>query len=143
AKVPALWQQEERLALLSLDEHMRAALIQAKRAQVHRYERGIPLRVAEAAGVGYLPAALLRLPKVRKQRNLLLRWVERLLFPLHSPDGKGYIGRSLWRWVPGMDENIHKALLDRPRTPRRWIKTNPAGWFGYDPDQLSGNIMLV
>ena len=143
AKAPPLWQQEERLALLSLDEQMREALMQSKRAQAYLHEREIPLRVAQAAGVGYLPAALLRLPKVQEQRNLLHRWVERLLFPLQSPDGKGYIGRSLWRWVPGMDENAHKALLDRPRTARRWIKTNPAGWFGYDPDQLSENIMLV
>jgi len=143
AKAPPLWQQRERLALLSLDEQMREALMRSRRAQAYLQERGIPLRVAQATGVGYLPAALLQLPRVREQRNLLQRWVERLLFPLQSPDGRGYIGRSLWRWVPGMDENAHKALLDRPRTPRRWIKTNPAGWFGYDPDQLSRNVILV
>ena len=140
--VPA-WQQEERLALLSLDEQMREALGQSERAQAYLRERCVRLRVAQAAGVGYLPATLLRAPKVREKRALLQRWAERLLFPLHSPDGQGYIGRSLWRWVPGMDENLHKAILERPRMPRRWIKTNPAGWFGYDPDHLARSLILV
>jgi hypothetical protein len=79
----------------------------------------------------------------QKQRAILRRWEERILFPLASPSGKGYIGRSLWRWQPGMDENAHKSLLDQPRRPRRWIKTNPAGWFGVDSDQLSSSIILV
>ncbi len=142
-KVPPLWQQEERLALLSLDKEMQEALAQSTSARAYLAERGIPLSIAQATGVGYLPAALLRLPRVQAKRLLLRRWAGRLLFPLHSPDGKGYIGRSLWRWVPGMDENAHKALLDKPGAPRRWIKTNPAGWFGYDPEQLSRNIILV
>lgn len=143
AKAPPLWQQEERLALLSLDKQMRNALIHSERARAYLHERGIPLRVALAAGIGYLPVVLLRHPRVYEKQALLRRWTERLLFPLDSPDGKGYIGRSLWRWVPGMDENEHKALLDQPRAPRRWIKTNPAGWFGYQPDELSRGIILV
>ena len=32
-----------------------------------------------------------------------------------------------------------KPLLDRPGAPRRWIKTNPAGWFGYEAPQCSRN----
>ena len=142
AKAPPLWQQEERLALLSLDEQMRLALQQFPRARAYLRERGIPLRIAVDAGVGYLPPELLR-TQGKEKRELLPRWGERLLFPLDSLDGKGYIGRSLWHWVPGMDENRHKALLDGPGTPRRWIKTNPAGWFGYDPDTLSRHVILV
>ena len=42
-----------------------------------------------------------------------------------------------------MDENAHRSLLDQARRPRRWIKTNPAGWFGYDLDRLSGCLVLV
>jgi hypothetical protein len=79
----------------------------------------------------------------QKQRRILGRWAERLLFPLTSLAGKGYIGRSLWHWQPGMDENVHKMLLDQPRRPRRWIKTNPAGWFGVDLDELSSSIIIV
>ncbi len=30
-----------------------------------------------------------------------------------------------------------------PHAPKRWIKTNPAGWFGYEPAQLSDNLILV
>ncbi len=29
-----------------------------------------------------------------------------------------------------MDENAHKARLEAPGAPRRWEKTNPAGWYG-------------
>ena len=78
-----------------------------------------------------------------KERELLRRWVDRMLFPLNSPFGRGYIGRSLWHWQPGMNETIHKALLERPGSPKRWIKTNPAGWFGMEFELLPDTIMLV
>ena len=43
-----------------------------------------------------------------------------------------------------MDENAHKALLDQPGAPRRWIKTNPAGWFGFEkPACLTEWVVLV
>jgi len=42
-----------------------------------------------------------------------------------------------------MDETIHKALLERPGSPKRWIKTNPAGWFGVECEQLPDTIFLV
>src|SRR5215472_8576329 len=57
--------------------------------------------------------------------------------------GGGYIGRSLWHWQQGMNETVHKTLLDRPGSPKRWIKTNPAGWFSADFEQLPQTIMLV
>jgi len=137
------WQQDELTMLLSLDEQMCKALVHSQRAQAYLRERGIPLEVALATGVRYLPPGLINNLETQKQRGILLRWAERILFPLASPAGKGYIGRSLWHWQPGMDENTHKSLLEQPRRPRRWIKTNPAGWFGVDPDQLSSSIILV
>lgn len=82
-------------------------------------ERGIPLKSALETGAGYVPATLLNGPEMRKQRNLLRRWADRMLFPLNSLDGGGYIGRSLWHWQPGMNETIHKALLERPGSPKR------------------------
>ena len=142
-KATPKWQQDELAALLSLDEQMRKALIHSQRAQAYLNERGIPLNVALASGVRYLPPAMINNLEAQKQRAILRRWEERILFPLASPAGKGYIGRSLWHWQPGMDENAHKSLLDQPRRPRRWIKTNPAGWFGVDSDQLSSSIILV
>src|SRR5258708_15206839 len=43
-----------------------------------------------------------------------------------------------------MHENAHKALLDRPGAPKRWIKTNPVGWVGIDALQHSqGPLILV
>lgn len=122
---------------------MQAALAQSPQALQYLEERGIPLAIARAAGVGYLPSSVLSRPELHIKRSILRRWADRILFPLISPSGKGYIGRSLWRWQPGMDENVHKSLLDQPNSPRRWIKTNPAGWFGPEPEQLAGCVILV
>jgi hypothetical protein len=140
--IPA-WQQEELHTLRALDEQMRWTLAHSQRAQLYLHERGIPLLTALEAGVGYVPSVLLRRPELRKKRGLLRRWVDRLLFPLNSPFGRGYIGRSLWHWKPGMNETIHKALLERSGSPKRWIKTNPAGWFGVECEQIPDTIMLV
>jgi Toprim-like len=137
------WQQDELEALLALDGQMRQALVYSQRARLYLRERGIPLAVALASGAGYLSSTLLNGPEMRKQRGLLRRWADRLLFPLNSPDGRGYIGRALWHWQPGMNETAHKALLERPGSPKRWIKTNPAGWFGADFARLSDTITLV
>ena len=137
------WQQDERDALCALDNRMRRSLVDSPRARLYLRERGIPLRVALATGVGYLPAALLNGTQMRMKRGVLRRWADRMIFPLYSPYGRGYIGRALWQWQPGMNETTHKALLERPASPKRWIKTNPAGWFGPDGEQLADTIMLV
>ena len=140
--IPA-WQQEELHTLQALDRQMRWALAQSRRAQMYLHERSIPLKTALEAGVGYVPLALLERQEMRKEHEVLRRWVDRLIFPLNSPFGRGYIGRSLWHWKPGMNETIHKALLERPGSPKRWIKTYPAGWFGVELEQLLDTIMLV
>ncbi|HZU69751.1 MAG TPA: toprim domain-containing protein [Ktedonobacteraceae bacterium] len=137
------WQRDELAWLLSLEQQMRAALKQSARARAYLRERGIPLEVAIDTGVCYLPAEIMNRPELRGQRRILQRWTDRMLFPLVSPYGKGFIGRSLWQWKPGMDENAHKELLDKPGRPRRWIKTNPAGWFGTDLEQFPRSIVLV
>jgi DNA primase len=41
-----------------------------------------------------------------------------------------------------MDENQHKAVLEQ-RNIRRWIKTNPAGWFSSHPAQFAQTLVLV
>ncbi len=137
------WQQDELHALCELDGQMRSALVYAQRARAYMSERGIPLKIALATGVGYLPSALLNGPQMRKQRGLLRRWADRIIFPLNSPDGRGYIGRSLWHWQPGMNETTHKALLDQPGSPKRWIKTCPAGWFSADFEGDPRAVILV
>ena len=143
ARLPPAWQQEEVATLLALEEQLRAALAHAPRAQAYLEERKIPLELAFATGVSYLPPTMLDTSICAEKQRILQRWKERLIFPLASPVGRGYIGRSLWRWQPGMDENVHKTLLEQEHAPKRWIKTNPAGWFGYDPEQLAESLILV
>jgi DNA primase len=124
---------------------MRAALASSRRVQLYLSERGIPATLALASGVGYFSrAAWEQAPVSTEHRSILKRWIGRIIFPLGSPDGQGFIGRTLLKWEPGMDENAHKALLDQPGAPRRWIKTNPAGWFGFDaPACLDERVVLV
>ena len=139
------WQQEEVAALIAVAPLMREALASSRRAQLYLTERALPPAIALASGVGYLSrAAWEQAPVSTEQQHLLKRWIGRIIFPLGSPDGQGFIGRTLLKWEPGMDENAHKALLDQPGAPRRWIKTNPAGWFGFDaPACLAEQVVLV
>jgi len=124
---------------------MREELASSRRAQLYLTERGIPATLALASGVGYFSrAAWEQAPVSTEHRSILKRWIGRIIFPLGSPSGQGFIGRTLLKWEPGMDENAHKALLDQQGRPRRWIKTNPAGWFGFDaPGCLAEQVVLV
>ncbi len=137
------WQHDERDVLSRLDAPMGRSLASSLRARQYLRERGIPLGVALAAGVGYIPPAWLQEPRLRRQHGLLQRWADRIVFPLYSPTGRGYIGRTLWQWQPGMKETTHKALLEHASGPKRWIKTNPAGWFGPNEEQAAETIILV
>jgi DNA primase len=126
------WQREEVAALQAALPLMQEALASSWRAGRYLDERGVPLASASAAGIGYLSRSVWEQISPLEAQHLLKRWIGRILFPLTSPYGQGFIGRTLLKWEPGMDENTHKVLLDRPGAPRRWIKTNPAGWFGGD-----------
>jgi len=142
---PPHWQQEEVTALVAVAPLMREALASSRRALTYLTERALPPAIALASGVGYLShAAWEKAPVSTELQRLLKRWIGRIIFPLGSPSGQGFIGRTLLQWEPGMDENTHKALLDQPGAPRRWIKTNPAGWFGFDaPACLEEQLVLV
>ncbi len=140
-EIPA-WQQDELTLLQSLHQYMSRSLLSSRRVREYLKTRGISLEVARAAGVCYLPPSILdELGESECQK--MRRWADRVIFPLVSPEGYGYIGRSLWGWRPGMDENRHRALLEQAQGPRRWIKTNPAGWFSDDLAHLSQKIILV
>lgn len=137
------WQQAELSALSVLEKQFSGALMSSERARAYLEGRGIPLSIALRTGVGYLaPAQVARLLDTGS-RSLVRRWSTRMLFPLISPHGRGYIGRSLWRWQPGMHEQLHKRILEQPNSPRRWIKTNPAGWFCTPFEQFAEHIILV
>ncbi len=147
------WQQEERSLLTNLYPRMQAALASSERAQAYLYERAIPLNVAQAAGVVYLPPSALKSPDLQAQQPHVAKWADRLIFPLWASDGRrGYAGRTLRLWKPGMDENEHKRLVDEfdsqagkdeRRKIRRWRKTNPAGWFGVGSKSLAPCVVVV
>ena len=139
------WQHDEVAALRAVTPLMHASLTASRWVQGYLNERGIPPTRASAAHIGYLSrCAWEQAPVSTEQHSLLKRWIGRIVFPLGSPNGGGFIGRTLLRWEPGMDENAHKALLDQPGAPRRWIKTNPAGWFGFEaPGLLTERVILV
>lgn len=141
------WQQEERAALTALAPLLRSSLLTSRRAHLYLAERGIPVVLAQSSGMGYLSHAVWEqagASLAAEQHTRLRRWIGRLLFPLHAPDGCGFIGRTLVGWQPGMDENAHKVALEQFGMPRRWIKTNPAGWFGFaEPGRLSETLILV
>lgn len=121
---PEAWQRAELEALTRWYPRMRQRL-EDDRARAYLEARGIPWEIADGAGVGYVPADA-------RLGGSLAKWRDRLIFPLGSPAGTGYAGRSLWGWRLGMDENEHKAMLEAdPEAPRRWEKTYPAGWLGY------------
>src|SRR5207248_750633 len=113
AGTPEEWQQAERSLLTDLYPRMRTALASSERAQTYLQERAIPLEVAQAAGVVYLPPAALNSPDLQGQRPLLEKWMDALIFPLLASSGqRGYAARTLRLWEPGMDENKHKELLE-------------------------------
>jgi hypothetical protein len=145
ATILPAWQQAEDTALQAITPLVREELVSSRHVQVYLEERCIPTNVAIAEGIGYLSrVSWERLTLPDEQRALLKRWIGRIIFPLHGPDGQGFIGRTLVKWSRGMDENTHKALLDHPDAPRRWIKTNPAGWFGFaHPERLASAVVLV
>ncbi|GHO49167.1 toprim domain-containing protein [Ktedonospora formicarum] len=144
----AAWQRQEVASLLHLHGLLGQALTSftlgdSWQAQAYLEARHIPLDIAAATGVGYLPHELAT--RQASGERLLQRWVDRLLFPLTAPEGRGYIGRSLWRWQTCLDENVHKALLEdaSDEAPKRWIKTNPAGWFSEPPVQWAEHVIIV
>src|SRR5579859_1536082 len=83
--------------------------------------RGFTLEQAAALGMGYIP---MRQEIGRNPGELLSAWRGRVLFPLTGPKGvRGYAGRSLWKWAPGMSAEQHRRVLEvdeKNRIPRHY-----------------------
>lgn len=127
------WQTEEVQLLHALQAQgaLRLDREAAWNGQAYLEARHIPLQLAIAAGVGYLGAG------AGQKERLLQRWEDRLIFPLATfgaPLTRGFAGRLLWQWQGCQDETAHKQHLERNER-KRWIKTNPAGWF-WEPKHL-------
>lgn len=148
---PPRWQQDELLALFRVYE---AGFLQAQLghplSQAYLDGRGTPMQVARMTGMGYLP----RFEEIPRQFRwdgsvqLPSWWCNRIIFPVGVwwPDGTtrlGFSGRSLQGWRPGMNDQEHKSMLELPGMPRRWRKTWPHGWFGYEPAELGRWVVLV
>ena len=140
------WQQNECAALLKQNDLLCQALFDYHvadcwQAQAYLESRAIPLEIADQERLAYFPNELLL--RTFPDQPALARWSERLLFPLTSPTGRGFAGRSLWHWQLNIDEETHKAMLDEPGAPQRWLKTNPAGWFCAPPVEFGDRLILV
>jgi hypothetical protein len=138
------WQRDEQAALCQVWPQLQAEACSSRRAQAYLDERGIPPEITQTSGIGYLSRSGWEdAPGTEAQGRLLRRWIGRMIFPLGSPDGSGFIGRTLVRWEPGMNENAHKAILEAEGM-KRWMKTNPAGWFGLrEPSRLASRVVVV
>ncbi len=108
-------------ACLALKNHARALAYLA--------ERAIPLDIAVEHGLGYIPP--LADIKLTPELERIKKWCDRVIFPLETPDGRrGFTGRALALWSPGMDENSHKDKMDAAKI-NRYEKTYPAGYFNW------------
>ncbi|MBA2391969.1 MAG: toprim domain-containing protein [Ktedonobacteraceae bacterium] len=146
ARPAASWQQEECAGLLRQNDLLCQALFDYRladcwQAQAYLEARSIPLEIADQERIAYFPLELFS--NHFADQPALARWQERLLFPLTSPTGRGFAGRALWRWQLHIDEATHKAMLDQPGAPPRWLKTNPAGWFCAPPVSFGDRVILV
>lgn len=136
------WQRDEVAALEAVWPLMREELA-SERVAAYLDERGIAPDLAWGSNLGYLSLSVWEDALVSDaQHDLLSRWIGRIIFPLGSPAGRGYIGRTIVCWDPGMDEYEHKSMLEAENI-KRWIKTNPAGWYGLHPSRYAPTVILV
>ncbi len=168
------WQSIEMQLLQSYVPHMRKALAY-ERPRAYLAQRGISFDVANEHGLMYLPTAPQKEHKgcfvdaqgktcLMQRETLttctacrltaLYKWQDRILFPLASPDGIGFNGRTLALWQPGMDENEHRDKLKEHNKQMHdaldylheivpYRKTNPAGYFNYDAVKTCQQLTIV
>jgi Toprim-like len=148
---PPQWQQDELQVLYRVyDSGFLKAGLRQGLARAYLDARGTPLRIAEMTGMGYLPPYEQLPREVRWDGQLRIPpwWCNRIIFPVGVwwPDATtrlGFCGRSLVGWQPGMSDQRHKEVLEQADMPRRWLKTWPHGWFGYELEGLGSWVLLV
>jgi hypothetical protein len=157
------WQIEELQALNKLYDVMCEKLTSHARSVAYLAGRGIQgdmLSFVASLGIGYIPPASEwkvapseMLNRWKFERTWVLEnWCDRIIFPFTTSDGKrGFVGRSLHLWQPGMDENEHKHLLDAHddemkysgKYPvKRWRKTLKSGFFNASAIHEHGHLFL-
>ncbi len=126
------------------------AQVQIQRARPSAYlaQRGIPsLELAHSLGLAYLPPWSDLSEEKRELIKPIRKWCDRVILPLSSRSGQGFIGRALHLWEVGMDEYEHRRVIEGhnarireynaqiPEGGKRgyelhaWTKTSPAGYF--------------
>ena len=148
---PPQWQREELQSLYQVyDSGFLQACLRHANAVAYLEARRTPLRIGGVTGMGYLPPYEDLPPEVIFGGTSAVpsRWSNRIIFPVGAwwPDGStrlGFCGRSLAGWQPGMTDQAHKEVLESRGMPRRWLKTWPHGWFGYEPEKLGSWVLLV
>ncbi len=116
-------------------------------ARAYLQERGYTLQQAGEIGMAYIPTSR-EVPELADK--ISSRWRGRIVFPMDGPKGaRGYAGRSLWRWKPGMTAEQHKKLFEEwntahPETPvARHMKTRQAAFYGYEQAQSASILVIV
>lgn len=101
------WRLQERALLLHEQKRM-VSRLRDERARAYIQSRGLALETVEAQGLGYIPAMALT-----GKYEPIAKWADHIIIPVESAQhGLHFVGRNLRLWVPGMDENEHKRLLD-------------------------------
>lgn len=138
------WQRRELAALNKISSVMQRRLHEHPRALAYLQQRGLSqhLDLLASLEVGYIPPA----DEWSKSPPFELRaWCDRIVFPFTTAEGeRGYVGRILQLWQPGMDENEHKKILNAHNKRieeehgkeeahkyqvKRWRKTYRSGFF--------------
>lgn len=148
------WQRLELASLNKIHDAM-CARLQHPRAQAYLTQRGIAhmTDLLTRLEVGYIPPENEWNPPPR-----LRKWCDRLVFPYTTGEGeRGYAGRTLRLWTPGMDENEHKRVLDEHNKQleeqhagetfkyqvRRWEKTYRSGFFNMQAAREHRHVYLM
>lgn len=148
------WQRVEAASLNKIHAAMCRGL-QHHRAQAYLAQRGIAhmTELLARLEVGYIPPEneWNAPPRLRK-------WCDRMVFPYTTAEGeRGYAGRALYLWTPGMDENEHKKVLDEHNERmeaehageiykyqiRRWEKTYRSGFFNMQAAREHKHVYLT
>lgn len=113
-------------------------------ARAYLAARGFTIEQAAALGMGYIPSRQ-EIDSDQAGEQIAV-WRQRILFPLSGPAGvRGYAGRSLWLWKPGMTAEQHKALLEvegKNRIPRHY-KTRQQAFYGYEEACQAHTLVVV
>lgn len=150
------WQLDE-LAYLNTIYPRATLALRRERARAYLAERAISFELAEEQGLGYIPA-LSEVEHMTPELERFRRWCDRIIFPILTAKGeRGYCGRTLFLWEPGMDEDEHKRRIDAYNLQMkeqygnkemwyqmpRWKYTYQQGFFNWQAVNMFDTLLFV